>query len=385
MIHNQSSEASCSSFPENFEHDKFTHAHPVEGIVPNGQTCDDCNNLTDEGFSTRDTSAKKQQSSDSNEKMLTAAFFSFMSFTIIQTIAAYIAHSEAMMGDSAAMCVDALSYAINLIAECEKRSDRTTRLQSIDTDTDNDLNQLTPVSESNQDDRLRKRKILLELAPPILSICALLLVTMYTTKKALKILLAKSIPRTSTSPNTLIMTIFSSLNLLLDILNLLYFMRSDIQTKSDSYSSLEDSKLISDIEEDISIATTPGDILNPTSNESDENVGTDRSAESETNLNMCSAYTHVIADTIRSVAVLIAAAVANISSSVTPEKADAMAAIVVALIIVLSLIPLLQRLYRKCLEFRRMEEAQGFIDYPYRKLKDTAVDAYECVKLIPKS
>jgi hypothetical protein len=93
-----------------------------------------------------------------------------MSFTIIQTIAAYIAKSNAMMGDSAAMCVDALSYAINLYAEREKKGVVMIGSQSMDTEsryiaTNQSLDQWESSQDISyaQDQRLMKRKLLLEL------------------------------------------------------------------------------------------------------------------------------------------------------------------------------------------------------------------------------
>lgn len=58
----------------------------------------------------------------------------------------------------------------------------------------------------------------------------------------------------------------------------------------------------------------------------------------------CSAYTHVLADTIRSVAVMLAAIIAMLSPEITPQEADASAAIVVSVIIMIALLPLLSGL-----------------------------------------
>ena len=65
---------------------------------------------------------------------------------------------------------------------------------------------------------------------------------------------------------------------------------------------------------------------------------------------MCSAYTHVFADTLRSIAVIIAAVLAELLPAVTPEEADATAAVVVSGLILLSLLPLLQGLSRSVVE-----------------------------------
>jgi Co/Zn/Cd efflux system component len=54
---------------------------------------------------------------------------------------------------------------------------------------------------------------------------------------------------------------------------------------------------------------------------------------------------HVFADTMRSSAVLIVAAVATAIPSIRPEQADAVAAVAVSLIILVSLVPLLRGLW----------------------------------------
>lgn len=81
----------------------------------------------------------------------------------------------------------------------------------------------------------------------------------------------------------------------------------------------------------------------------DEESENGRTMESESdddqgnglNLNMCSAYTHVMADTLRSIAVLVAAAIAYFDHRISPTVADATAAIVVSVIIAVSLGPLI--------------------------------------------
>ena len=53
---------------------------------------------------------------------------------------------------------------------------------------------------------------------------------------------------------------------------------------------------------------------------------------------------HVFADTLRSLAVIVAATVAEVADGVTSEEADATAAVVVSALILLSLLPLLSGL-----------------------------------------
>lgn len=53
---------------------------------------------------------------------------------------------------------------------------------------------------------------------------------------------------------------------------------------------------------------------------------------------------------MRSIAVLVAAAIAYLFDAVAPDVADATAAVVVSLIIIISLLPLLQGLYLTAME-----------------------------------
>jgi Co/Zn/Cd efflux system component len=61
---------------------------------------------------------------------------------------------------------------------------------------------------------------------------------------------------------------------------------------------------------------------------------------------------HVFADTLRSFAVIIAAVSAKVVDGVTPEEADATAAVVVSVLILVSLIPLFHGLRQTSLELR---------------------------------
>jgi Co/Zn/Cd efflux system component len=69
-------------------------------------------------------------------------------------------------------------------------------------------------------------------------------------------------------------------------------------------------------------------------------------------------FQHVFADTLRSIAVLVAACISQLVEAVTPEEADAAAAVVVSALILLSLIPLFNGLVISSRELRllRAEE-----------------------------
>lgn len=110
-----------------------------------------------------------------------------------------------------------------------------------------------------------------------------------------------------------------------------------------------------------------GKIIDPANPHRQHRDEHDDDGDEGANLNMCSAYTHVFADTLRSIAVIIAAITAELVSTVTPEEADATAAIIVSVLIALSLIPLVQGLVRSVGELRsihaqeRIEEHRRFV------------------------
>jgi Co/Zn/Cd efflux system component len=72
---------------------------------------------------------------------------------------------------------------------------------------------------------------------------------------------------------------------------------------------------------------------------------------------------HIFADTLRSLAVIVAALVAEFADSVTSEEADATAAVVVSALILMSLAPLLSGLLATFGELRSIyaEERDEFL------------------------
>ena len=70
---------------------------------------------------------------------------------------------------------------------------------------------------------------------------------------------------------------------------------------------------------------------------------------------MCSAYTHVFADTLRSIAVIIASLLSILNPKVRKNVADSSAAIVVSAIIFFTLIPLFRGLVISTKELRTIQ------------------------------
>ena len=340
----------------------------------------------------------------SNETLLSTAFVTFFVFTIAQTVASFIANSEAMLGDSAAMLVDSFTYAFNLYAERRKGTST------------------------------RKKRLQLELIPPLISVTSLVGVTAYILSEALTTLMEDDDGEDDEDdPDATIMAIFSSLNLLLDIFNMACFAKarhflgfavSDTGTSLDHLyqhhyhpanhdddeigsprssghskrfllehakersnlaktinediqkqeqqdfgqlvevkeeNNLEDDSMRNNKEEmnDREFIVPPPTRLSTISNvskdkENDAQLNNTHAAlpdddelyigtsDDSANLNMCSAYTHVFADTCRSIAVMIAAIIASVRDDVSSEDADAIAAIVVSILILLSLGPLIR-------------------------------------------
>ncbi|GKY98234.1 hypothetical protein MPSEU_000781100 [Mayamaea pseudoterrestris] len=359
----------------------------------------------------------------SNETLLGTAFITFMGFALLQLCFALIAGSEAMMGDSAAMIVDAMTYLFNLYAERKKS-------QVNGKPDEYASGRYTSADITAMERTKRKRVLQLEILPPLFSVSILVVVTVIILRSALQTLILDLYRSQSEqlNPDVDLMLIFSSVNLLLDGLNVFCFakakhlrgyavvdqvdsekdendeelkskesaaaasLRDEAQYMDSEFSAKDedcyghwdadeecgksltcerknyaDRDSASDIQKDFSRPERYG-----SDQDSNEDVCSDhddldgvvlvtdtakmmldpshshRNADgsNHANLNMCSAYTHVFADTLRSIAVLIAAAIAKLVPGVTSEEADSTAAVFVSILIVLSLVPLLQGLRR---------------------------------------
>jgi Co/Zn/Cd efflux system component len=185
----------------------------------------------------------------------------------------------------------------------------------------------------------------LEIIPPIVSVAILVAVTIVVTGNAVEALLAPE--RVGNMPNLQIMMLFSIFNLFLDAVNVFCFSKSteNLGLRPETL-SLSTPKSHSSYDQ---VANTDDSYCV----DKEEEHGRDDNEEDDTNnpnLNMCSALTHVFADTLRSLAVILASAIGLTVASVEPDKADAIAAIVVAMLIALSLVPLIQGLFKSTAE-----------------------------------
>lgn len=351
---------------------------------------------------------------------------------ILQGSFSVIAKSEAMMADTMAMSVDAFTYLFNLGAERLKhRHSKVDKSHEV----------------SNQESARRRKvfRLYLEFIPPLLSVSALIVVSIQALREATHTIMISYQSRDEVedenedTPNVNLMLCFSALNLMLDIFNVTCFAKADnfsiigmdnlgkIKLQVGSKNEDDTDNLSSDGEDSaynnnlqiscldfesgtnvvteknqllqnetvshygsnelsvISMASTSisnenmqqdensgniyqsitnkmiEDDISEGSDDNDSDISNALSKESrELNLNMCSAYTHVMADTLRSIAVLVAAALAFSIKAIDPSIADACASIVVSMIIAISLGPLLAGLietWKEIVQLRRETEA----------------------------
>ena len=142
-----------------------------------------------------------------------------MLFTIVQCVFSIIAKSQSMLADSIAMGIDAFTYLFNMVAE---------RLKNQPLSTDESI---------SIEERKRQRliqKLNLELIPPLISVIVLIGVSIDALREAIATLTKSSISK-SAEPNVSIMMLFSTLNLLLDLLNMSCFAKA----KSFGFSIIE--------------------------------------------------------------------------------------------------------------------------------------------------
>ncbi|KAL7579524.1 hypothetical protein ACA910_007899 [Epithemia clementina (nom. ined.)] len=310
----------------------------------------------------------------SNTTLLCTAFTSFMTFASVQLVFAFMAGSQAMKGDSAAMVVDSMTYLFNWYAEKRK----------IRFDQDCSANgALPPDWEGRNLSRERRKLVLrLEIIPPLISVTTLIAVTIVVLNRAIDVLVLDATRSRSeqANPNIHLMMAFSVFNLGLDFLNVFCFARAKhllgFETSEhnhfgdEQYSPAETNGTIASddgmnqpangtsyvhIQQETSGGGGDDEEAAPAGYDEsfvdDEGFGcsdqhsTESSGDQRANLNMCSAYTHVFADTLRSIAVILAALIAELTD-VTSEEADSAAAIAVSVLILLSLIPLFQGIYQ---------------------------------------
>ncbi|KAL7542006.1 hypothetical protein ACHAXR_011918 [Thalassiosira sp. AJA248-18] len=300
----------------------------------------------------------------SNVYLLNVAFYSFAVFAIGQMfVAILIAKSQAMIGDSSAMVVDSLTYLFNSYAE---------KIKNISLQENDDEALSESEKELRRLERTRQR-LWLEILPPLCSVMTLIVLTIYIMMDAFNTLAEPNYQvggddgasTADDEPDIGIMFFFSALNLGLDILNVTCFARAKhafgfavIDKDRHRYMLAYDGSLHNEyadsmrVRSEVDLSGLDGEELScretyssiPEGNitPSPLQMTAEDEKQHEVNLNMCSAYTHVFADTLRSTAVLLAAGISYTFKVGVPSVVDAIAALAVSLIILFSLGPLLR-------------------------------------------
>jgi Co/Zn/Cd efflux system component len=353
---------------------------------------------------------------------LNVAFFSFVAFCILETVFGTIAKSESMLADAHAMSIDAMTYLFNIAAEHYKRQPLSQKVLAL---------RLSPEEQAR---RLELRRLYLELVPPAISVCILFTLTAMTLVEAFNTLLGSSKNAAGGEANgggegdkeeeedddvsVPLMLWFSAANLLLDFVNVACFSRANatyglnvvvdlhtITKHEDEESQLLSSatagdKMLDQPSERTSSSTSSSTIryaeYGAASSSSydddvfdDDDLASISSTDSSTrpppttsekliNLNMCSAWTHVCADTLRSLAVVIAALIATIFPAIPGETADAAAAVAVSMIIFVSLIPLIQGLVITAFAIRNLRPYRNSTSNRDSTAAATACSYHEC-------
>jgi len=149
---------------------------------------------------TGDATRQQQQSSGgmSNQHVLMVTCASFFLFVIGEIIGAVAGHSWSLLGDAAAMSVDVCTYFTNMVAERIK-------------------------AQSGGEPLSERTRLILEVAIPSFSVCALLGVTAYVTVGAVQDIITP--PEGGDDVDISILYGFASANMLVDIISAYMFYR----------------------------------------------------------------------------------------------------------------------------------------------------------------
>ena len=202
------------------------------------------------------------------------AFYSFTLFALGEMfVAIYIARSRAMIADSCAMLIDSMTYLFNSWAERVKN-----KSSVID---DGNMSQRDKEMKKLE---ITRQRLLLEIAPPLISVLTLIGLTAWVGGEAVETLLNGGEDEESSvseDPDIVLMFVFSGLNLVLDLVNVMCFARAK---HAFGFTVMDrDHRLLNERK---SQAEAEGQDVCVDQREENEN-----DAKEEVNLNMCSAFT----------------------------------------------------------------------------------------------
>lgn len=325
-------------------------------------------------------------------------------------VAVFIAKSQAMVGDSSAMVIDSLTYLFNSYAERIKNKSLKESVDDSLSDAEKELRRL---------ERTRQR-LWLEILPPLCSVMTLIVLTIYIIIDAFKTLAKPDYEvgeddgsERDGDPDVGVMFFFSALNLGLDIMNVTCFARAKhafgfavIDKDRHRYVLAYDGSLHNEMADSMKRECSEVDLAGLHSDQDDckgaanycsiseakkSEAVQQEDESSDINLNMCSAYTvrcivhdtdtstrfqticltfyhfpkqHVFADTLRSIAVLIAAGLSYCLKIGEPPFVDAVAALAVSIIILLSLGPLLNGIVHAADQLKQLSRLKTRFSQP---------------------
>ncbi len=250
-----------------------------------------------------------------NQTVLMITCVSFFVFVVAEIVGAIAGNSWSLLGDAAAMSIDVISYLTNMIAE--------------------------RIKAKNGGDISPATQLILEVIIPGFSVTALIGVTIYVTIGAVSDIVNKP---ANDEVDIFMLWLFSSLNAVVDVISAYMFYAKGKEVFYESMDNAFDSGI--DLVGPDSKHSMNAPVNAPGEDGPGGGSGLDvRPPHSVStiaggkNLNMISAFTHVGGDTLRTISVFIAAAVATFTGY-PGYLCDAWAAVVVSVTIVLMVIPL---------------------------------------------
>lgn len=263
----------------------------------------------------------------SNQVLLEISVTLFLVFALAELTGAIISGSLSLLGDAVSMCVDVVSYICSVYVEWYK----------------------------NNHGRFTKwSRLCIEIIIPSISLMSLIGITIYISYDAISVLMN---PPEEDDVDVVYLYTYSAANLFIDLLvsGLFYFRGTDVfqepvsvpvlsldtsinfDDPDDEFGHLDDilefpparPQTATEGHESKSLAVF-SKLFGSSSGYAAVPAGGSSGSSSKANLNMISAFTHILGDTLRTIAMFVAALVSTITG-IDGDICDASAAIVVAI------------------------------------------------------
>lgn len=287
----------------------------------------------------------------SNETLLEISLFLFFTFAMAEMVGAYLSSSLSMLGDASCTSIDVFTYICNAYVEWLKG--RYGRLSQ----------------------RLR---YVVDVYVPVLSVAALLGITAYVTIDAVSVL---THPPSQDTVDVSFLYGFSAANFLIDLFCCaLFLFRNDVfhdhhklpqlPIETDIYDDDREFGCLEDEIEGVECKPPAATSTTPSSSSCwscqwivslHHLHHTAHAPGHRKNLNMLTAFAHVVGDTLRTVAMFLAALISSLSG-IDGDICDAWAAVLVALSIVWLCWPLIVEIREAALQIEEDEEEEDEVE-----------------------